>query len=135
MQKSKRRTNRLASCLLAVILAVTGIPTAGIHAQAAAGGPEGGSLLARYPLQEDVNDISGNGRHGEGHGNVSYNDGLVLSGGKKTSAADAPYVTLPGSYLLAERSLRFLCGLKMHRIREIMERCFLAPLPRIIKCR
>lgn len=112
MPKNRRRKNRLASCLLAVILAVTGIPTAGIHAQAAADAPEGGSLLARYPLQEDANDISGNDRHGEAHGSVSYNDGLVLSGGKKTSAADAPYVTLPGELFAGREKLTISVWIK-----------------------
>ena len=112
MQRFSNKKGRLAACLLAVVLAVTGIPTAGIHAQAAEGAPESGNLLARYPLQEDANDISGNNKHGEAHGNVAYNDGLVLSGGKKTSAADAPYVTLPGELFMGKEKLTISVWIK-----------------------
>ncbi len=112
MQRFSNKKGRLAACLLAVVLAVTGIPTAGIHAQAAEGAPESGNLLARYPLQEDANDISSNNKHGEAHGNVAYNDGLVLSGGKKTSAADAPYVTLPGELFMGKEKLTISVWIK-----------------------
>ena len=112
MQRRRNKKSRLAAWLLAAVLAVGAIPTTGIHAQAAEGAAEGGSLLARYPLQEDANDISGNGRHGEAHGNVDYNDGLVLSGGKKTSAADAPYVTLPGGIFTGKEKLTISVWIK-----------------------
>lgn len=112
MQRFRNKKSRLAACLLAVVLAVTVIPTSGIRVQAAAGAPEDGSLLARYPLQEDTNDISGHGKHGEVHGNVSYNDGLFLSGGKKTSAADAPYVTLPGELFMGHEKLTISVWIK-----------------------
>lgn len=52
-------------------------------------------LLAQYPLQSNADDISGNENHGAISGSVTWDDGLVLPGGKKTSAADASYVTLP----------------------------------------
>ncbi len=107
-----KKKSKLAACLLAVAVAVTGIPTAGTEARAAADVPEGGSLLARYPLQQDVNDISGNGKNGEVHGSVSYNDGLVLPGGKKTNAADASYVTLPGDIFAGKDKLTISVWIK-----------------------
>ncbi len=56
---------------------------------------ETATMLAHYPLQSDVDDVSGNNKNAEIHGSVSWDDGLVLPGGKKTSAGDASYVTLP----------------------------------------
>lgn len=109
--EKKRRKHRLTALLLAVSLAVTGIPAAGMETRAA-DAPEGCSLLARYPLQQDVNDISGNGRNGETHGNVSYTDGLVLPGGKKTSAEDASYVTLPGNMFTGKEKLTISVWIK-----------------------
>ena len=107
-----KKKSKLAACLLAVAVAVTGIPTAGTEARAAADVPEGSSLLARYPLQQDVSDISGNGKNGEVHGSVSYNDGLVLPGGKKTNAADASYVTLPGDIFAGKDKLTISVWIK-----------------------
>lgn len=52
-------------------------------------------MLAHYPLQGDVQDVSGNGNHAAIHGNVSWTDGLVLPGGTRTDASNASYVTLP----------------------------------------
>ncbi len=111
MQSIKKKKSRFLACLLALVMAVAAIPAAGMHVQAA-GTPKGDSLLARYPLQEDVKDISGNGKNGEVHGNVSYNDGLVLPGGKKTSAADASYVTLPGSLFAGKEKLTISVWIK-----------------------
>ena len=56
---------------------------------------EESAMLAHYPLQGDVQDISGNENHGSVHGNVSWTDGLVLPGGTRTDASNASYVTLP----------------------------------------
>ena len=61
----------------------------------------GGSMamLAHYPLQEDAEDISGNENNGQIHGSVTWEDGLVLPGGRKTSDSSASYVTLPEGML------------------------------------
>ena len=39
------------------------------------------TILAHYPLLEDVLDTSGNGKHGTAVGNITFADGLTLPGG------------------------------------------------------
>ncbi len=50
------------------------------------------SLLAHYPLIEDVKDVSGNEKHGEAVGNITFTDGLTLPGGTNSNTN---YVKLP----------------------------------------
>ncbi|WP_405172242.1 immunoglobulin-like domain-containing protein [Paenibacillus sp. FSL H8-0280] len=50
------------------------------------------TMLAHYPLLEDVQDTSGNGKHGTAIGNITYADGLTLPGGTDSSTN---YVQLP----------------------------------------
>ncbi len=69
-------------------------------------------LLARYPLSKDAKDISGNGKDGQVHGNVSWGDGLELPGGKKTNDANASYVTLPGDLFTAKEDLTISVWIK-----------------------
>ena len=105
MQRCKRLRNRISAFLLAAAVAVTGIPAGGMTAQAAGDVPEGTSLLARYPLLQDANDVSGNGKNGEAHGSVTYNDGMVLPGGVKTNNASASYVSIPGDLFAGKEKL------------------------------
>ncbi|WP_433752427.1 immunoglobulin-like domain-containing protein [Paenibacillus amylolyticus] len=50
------------------------------------------TMLAHYPLLEDVQDISGNEKHGTAVGNITYADGLTLPGG---TDSNTNYVQLP----------------------------------------
>lgn len=50
------------------------------------------TMLAHYPLLEDVLDTSGNGKHGTAVGNITYADGLTLPGGTDSTTN---YVQLP----------------------------------------
>nr|WP_154983054.1 immunoglobulin-like domain-containing protein [Paenibacillus xylanexedens] len=50
------------------------------------------TMLAHYPLLEDVLDTSGNGKHGTAVGNITYADGLTLPGG---TDSNTNYVQLP----------------------------------------
>ncbi|WP_353882812.1 immunoglobulin-like domain-containing protein [Paenibacillus amylolyticus] len=50
------------------------------------------TMLAHYPLLEDVQDISGNEKHGTAVGNITYTDGLTLPGG---TDSNTNYVQLP----------------------------------------
>ncbi|WP_339300401.1 immunoglobulin-like domain-containing protein [Paenibacillus sp. FSL R5-0623] len=50
------------------------------------------TMLAHYPLLEDVQDTSGNGKHGTAIGNITYADGLTLPGGTDSTTN---YVQLP----------------------------------------
>ncbi len=50
------------------------------------------SLLAHYPLLKDVKDVSGNEKHGEAVGNITFPDGLTLPGGTNSNTN---YVKLP----------------------------------------
>ncbi|MGO4730158.1 immunoglobulin-like domain-containing protein [Paenibacillus sp. 2KB_22] len=50
------------------------------------------TMLAHYPLLEDVQDASGNGKHGTAVGNITYADGLTLPGG---TDRNTNYVQLP----------------------------------------
>lgn len=50
------------------------------------------TMLAQYPLLEDVQDTSGNGKHGTAVGNITYADGLTLPGGTDSTTN---YVQLP----------------------------------------
>lgn len=50
------------------------------------------TMLAHYPLIEDVLDVSGNGRHGTAVGSIMYADGLTLPGGTDSLTN---YVQLP----------------------------------------
>jgi uncharacterized protein YjdB len=50
------------------------------------------TMLAHYPLIEDVLDTSGNGKHGTAVGNITYADGLTLPGG---TDSNTNYVQLP----------------------------------------
>ncbi len=113
MQKQHNQKLRIVSFLLAFLLAFTGVPMERLHAEGEeAAQAEGAALLARYPLAQDVNDISGNGKNGEAHGSVTYNEGLTLPGGKKTSAGDASYVTLPGDIFAGKENLTISVWIK-----------------------
>lgn len=50
------------------------------------------TMLAHYPLLEDVQDISGNEKHGTAVGDITYTDGLTLPGG---TDSNTNYVQLP----------------------------------------
>ncbi|WP_339286371.1 hypothetical protein [Paenibacillus sp. FSL R5-0486] len=50
------------------------------------------TMLAYYPLLEDVQDISGNEKHGTAVGDITYTDGLTLPGG---TDSNSNYVQLP----------------------------------------
>ncbi len=50
------------------------------------------TMLAHYPLIQDVLDTSGNGKHGTAVGNITYADGLTLPGG---TDSNTNYVQLP----------------------------------------
>lgn len=50
------------------------------------------TMLAHYPLLEDVQDISGNEMHGTAVGDITYTDGLTLPGG---TDSNTNYVQLP----------------------------------------
>lgn len=111
MQQKLSRKRRILSFLLAFLLAFTGIPMERIQAEPAPWA-EDANLLARYPLAQDANDISGNHKNGEVHGSVTWNEGLTLPGGKKTSAADASYVTLPGDLFAGRENLTISVWIK-----------------------
>lgn len=101
MQRKLTAKTRIFSFLLAVMLVFTGIPAEGVSAGPAAQA-EDAPLLARFPLAQDANDISGNGKNGQVHGAVTWAEGLTLPGGQRTSDANASYITLPGD-LFANR--------------------------------
>ncbi len=111
MQQKRTFNLRIFSFLLAFLLVVTGIPMQQVQA-----GPEAqagdASLLARYPLIQDANDISGNNKNGEVHGAAAWGEGLTLPGGKKTSASDASYVSLPGSIFAGREELTISVWIK-----------------------
>ena len=107
MQQKLSRKRRILSFLLAFLLAFTGIPMERIQAEPAPWA-EDANLLARYPLAQDANDISGNHKNGS----VTWNEGLTLPGGKKTSAADASYVTLPGDLFAGRENLTISVWIK-----------------------
>ncbi|MFX3647528.1 MAG: immunoglobulin-like domain-containing protein [Paenibacillus sp.] len=50
------------------------------------------TMLGHYPLLEDVQDISGNEKHGTAVGDITYTDGLTLPGG---TDSNTNYVQLP----------------------------------------
>lgn len=111
MREKKKKLIHWSAFLLAMLLTVTSFPMTDMTVKADVDVPEI-NLLARYPLQQDANDISGNGKHGEAHGSVSYNDGLVLAGGKVTTNSAASYITLPGDMFVGEENLTISVWIK-----------------------
>lgn len=118
-----KKRNRWLAAALAAAMVFTSVPSV---AQAAADAQETGmqemeaadqeeaqaQLLARYPLQENADDISGSGENGQTHGSITWEDGMVLPGGKGTSAQDASYVTLPGSLFEGQEELTISVWIK-----------------------
>ncbi|WP_052737760.1 family 43 glycosylhydrolase [Bacillus sp. SA1-12] len=67
------------------------------------------SLLAHYPLIEDVNDVSGNGKHGVAVGDITFTDGLTLPGGMNSNTN---YVKLPDGLFDQQDSVTISTWLK-----------------------
>lgn len=63
-------------------------------------------LIAKYPLLEDVKDITGNGNDGTTIGAITYEDGLTLPGG------ETDYVELPGDMFVNEDNLTISAWIK-----------------------
>ncbi|OAS89214.1 family 43 glycosylhydrolase [Metabacillus litoralis] len=66
-------------------------------------------LLAHYPLIKDLKDVSGNEKHGEAVGNITYTDGLTLPGGTNSNTN---YVKLPDGLFDHQDSLTISTWLK-----------------------
>lgn len=70
------------------------------------------TMLAHYPLLEDVQDISGNEKHGTAVGNITYTEGLTLPGEQIVIRTTFSFLRV---CLIIKKIQRFLYGSRATR--------------------